>query len=282
MNIVSDTSANAYEKIERAAHVLRASKQNKEVFQIVYSGSRFKTLEDIKNKIGKFNTNTYKAAKRLYGEDIIDKKTIKGVIYYGKITFYATNRDKILKLSKNAKKLAAYPTKRKLRILNTKFSTVLNFPSKPKVKQIYVNEIDSFNLISKNNPSKNYKLFCRILNQGDKKDWGGERNDIFTNNIYFGGKRKSAVFALKGKATQGDLTPGKMGKNGDQIQRLFEGTSDLHFIGYHSEINERTIDLMQSLALAKSIREDRKIYFCLIDGRDLSRLVDAYPKEFGF
>src|SRR3989344_4739801 len=169
MNIVSDTSANAYEKIERAAHVLRASKQNEEVFRVIYSGSRFKTLEDIKNKVRNFNTNTYKAAKRLHGEDIIDKKVEKRIIYYGKITFYTTNRDKILKLSKNSKRLNQYPTKRKIKILNYKFSNTLNFPSKPQVKQIYIDDIDSFNLVKKGNPSRDYKLKRvaeRIINKG--------------------------------------------------------------------------------------------------------------------
>jgi hypothetical protein len=125
------------------------------------------------------------------------------------------------------------------------------------------------------------KGVCRILNQSDKKDWGGERHDIYTNKISFNGARKSAAFALKGRATKGKLTPGKMGKNGDQIPRLFESTADLYVVGYIREVDDRIVDLMQTHAIRNSIATNRKVSFCVIDGDDFGRLVTAYPKEFG-
>ena len=50
MNVVSDTSANADEKIERAARVLRASKQCKEAYIAIYKGKKAWKLQ-IHNRI---------------------------------------------------------------------------------------------------------------------------------------------------------------------------------------------------------------------------------------
>jgi predicted transcriptional regulator len=289
MNIVSDTSANAEEKIERAAKVLRASPQNKEVFKIIYSGGKSKTLEDIKKKIKKFNTNTYKAAARLHSEDIIDKKTIKSVISYGKIHFYSSHRDRVLKLSENAKRLKEYPTKRKhsTQIITKTYS----FRTRPQAELLLIDNIDSFKAVRQIQSAdtkglttmperKANRAICTIINQSEKKDWGGERNDIHSNNLLFKGKRKPAAFALKGRATKGILTLNKMGKKADQIQRLFEGTAEIHFVVYHSDIDERVLDQMQAQAINKSVATGKKIYYCPIDGKDLARLRTAYPTAF--
>lgn len=289
MNIVSDPSANADEKIERAAKVLRASAQNKDVFKIVYSGGKFKTLEDIKNKAVNFNTNTYKAAARLYSEDIIDKKPGKGPISYGKKTFYSTHRNRILKLSENAKRLKEYPTKRKngTQIITKTYS----FRTRPQAELLLIDNIDSFKAVHKvesvdtkglaTMPERTVnRAICRIINQSEKKDWGGERNDIYSNNVLLKGKRKPAAFALKGRATKGILTPNKMGKKADQIQRLFEGTAEIHFVVHHSDIDERVLDQMQAQAINKSVVTGKKIYYCPIDGKDLARLRTAYPRTF--
>ena len=116
------------------------------------------------------------------------------------------------------------------------------FRTKPRVRQIYIDDIDSFGRVrrfSKANSAivrgmperKINRALCRILNQSEKKDWGGERNDIYTNKMIVAGSRKSAAFALKGKAIKTKLVPGKMGKNGDQIPRLFEATADIYVVG---------------------------------------------------
>src|SRR5438094_497918 len=101
MTIVSNPSADAQEKIERAAHVLKASKQNLEVFTAIYRNSaRFKSIEQINGSVSNPNKNTYKAAKRLYSDDIVERKIEGHVVFYGKKDFYATHRDKILRLVK--------------------------------------------------------------------------------------------------------------------------------------------------------------------------------------
>ncbi|MFH0829521.1 MAG: hypothetical protein V1907_05125 [Candidatus Kerfeldbacteria bacterium] len=291
MNIVSDTSANADEKIERAARVLRASKQNKEVFVAIYRGKKaWKTVEDIRSAVSNFNTNTYKAAAKLHSEDIVEKKVTKAVIYYGKKDFYIHNRQRILSLSANSTRLKAYPTKRK----NSDHTSTIksySFRSRPQAELVTIDDIDSFRAVRsiasadatslKSKPERKInRAICAIANQSEKKDWGGERNDIYSNNIVFKGKRRPSAFALKGKATIGTLTPNKMGKKADQVQRLFEGTAEIHFVVHHSDIDERVLDQMQVQAIGKSVATGKKIYYCPIDGKDLARLRAAYPTAF--
>lgn len=289
MNVFSDPSAHADEKIERAARVLRASKQNKEVFVAIYTGKRrFKTVEDIRGSVSHFNTNTYKAAARLYGEDIVDRKRENGVFYYGKKDFYIHHRERILSLAENTTRLKAYPTKRKQSHTVIKSYT---FRSKPQAEQLSIDEINSFKAVrsiksadltslTQTRERKINKAICTIVNQSEKKDWGGERNDIFTNNIKLKGRRRPASFALKGKATQGILTLNKMGSKADQVQRLFEGTAEVHFVVHHSDIDERVLDQMEAQAINKSVAKGKKIYYCAIDGKDLARLRAAYPNAF--
>src|SRR6266704_2600257 len=106
MTTITNPGGDGDESIERAARVLRSSKQNTEVFRAIYTGSkRFKTIDAIRPSITKFNTNTYKAAARLYGENIVERKTVEGVVFYGKKDFYVHNRDRILNLARNAGRL---------------------------------------------------------------------------------------------------------------------------------------------------------------------------------
>ena len=116
--------------------------------------------------------------------------------------------------------------------------------------------------------------------KSDPKDWGGESNDIFTTRIAMGGKRMRAAFALKGPATTGPLVPGKMGHNGDQIQRLFTSPAQVFFVQYEGEIKESVTDLMSRLAFAKAATE-KAVYYGVIDRHDTYRLRAAYPKQFG-
>jgi hypothetical protein len=173
-------------------------------------------------------------------------------------------------------------------------STVIKtyaFRSAPEAEMLTVDDIDSFKDVKKIKSADASSLkampertvnraICTIVNQSEKKDWGGERNDIYTNNLMVKGKRRAAAFALKGRATKGPLTLNKMGKRADQVQRLFEGTAEVHFIVHHSGIDERVLDQMQAQAINKSVATAKKIYYCPIDGRDLARLRAAYPTAF--
>jgi hypothetical protein len=70
-----------------------------------------------------------------------------------------------------------------------------------------------------------------------------------------------------------------MGKNGDQLGRLFNSEAQVFFVVYHSKIDESVVQQMSAYAIARALSGVR-IYYGLIDGDDLGRLVVAYPAEF--
>ena len=59
--------------------------------------------------------------------------------------------------------------------------------------------------------------------------------------------------ALKGPAKKGALVPGMMGKNGDQIQRLFNSSADVFFVQYEGEIAESVVEQMEKLAKVRAL-----------------------------
>jgi len=72
-----------------------------------------------------------------------------------------------------------------------------------------------------------------------------------------------------------------MGKNGDQIQRLFRAPAEIFLVQHWSQIDESILDLMKNLAISKSLNEQGKtIYYGIIDGQDTQRIMAAYPQHF--
>lgn len=108
-----------------------------------------------------------------------------------------------------------------------------------------------------------------------KKDWGGEQNDIFTSRLVLDGQRRYAAFFLKGPATKGKLTIAKCGKNGDQLQRLFQSPAEIFIIQYNGEVDERVIEEAKQKVENLRLR-GREAVFTVIDGYDTARLMFAY------
>jgi hypothetical protein len=121
------------------------------------------------------------------------------------------------------------------------------------------------------------KLICRILGEQPTKDWGGEQNDIFTTRVIWNGQRRTAAFLLKGPAVRGRLTIAKCGKNGDQIQRLFQSPADIFFIQYNGEIDERVIEEARQKTTALRAQGQHHAAFSIVDGLDTARLIAAFP-----
>ncbi len=86
------------------------------------------------------------------------------------------------------------------------------------------------------------------------------------------------AIALKGRGASGKLTPEKMGKNGDQIQRLFQSPADVFLVQYGEQIDLLVLRQMQQLAIARA--PAGKVFYGVIDGTASLRLVKAYPREF--
>ncbi len=122
---------------------------------------------------------------------------------------------------------------------------------------------------------------AKVLGEsGHFHDWAGERNDLYSNRVRISGRRYPAAFAFKGHGTKGILTPARMGKNGDQIQRLFKTTASVFIVQYWGQVAESVTEQMEEFAKAKSAVEGTVVFFGVIDGDDSNRLLMAYPKAF--
>ncbi len=116
---------------------------------------------------------------------------------------------------------------------------------------------------------------CSAIGDSPRKDWGGEQNDIFTSRVTLNGQRVAAAFLLKGPAVRGRLTIAKCGKNGDQIQRLFQSAADLFVIQFNGAIDERVVAEARDKVLLLRARGSSAA--CLImDGIDTARFLAAY------
>jgi hypothetical protein len=120
-----------------------------------------------------------------------------------------------------------------------------------------------------------------ILGEGGRfNDWGGERSDLSTDKVRVAGIRMRTAFAFKGFGTSGILTPKKMGKNADQIQRLFKCPASVFFVQYWGQIDDSVVDQMAEFAKAKSVSDGELVRYGIIDGDDSNRLIRAYPRAF--
>jgi hypothetical protein len=106
------------------------------------------------------------------------------------------------------------------------------------------------------------------------KDWGGERSDLYTSRLTIEGRPASAAFLLKGPAVKGPLYPARLGKRGDQLSRAFDEPADLIVIQYHDRIDNSVIRLAEALAACPGNPRQ----YCIVDGADTWRILEAYDK----
>jgi hypothetical protein len=102
-------------------------------------------------------------------------------------------------------------------------------------------------------------------------DWGGEQHDLFTSRLHLSGAPTTAAFVLKGgRGGWGPMTIAKLGKNGDQIDRLAEGPSEIVVVQHCHEIPARVRNMLRVYATAYRKR------WCAIDGPTTWAILDAY------
>ena len=289
---VSDVRSNPQDQIAHAARVIGRSPQRREVFIAIYKGKqRVKTVAEIVVISSLTRKRVLEEAQKLYNNDIIKKAKIGKELAYEKYPFFTQNKDKVLKLAGNPSALAKFPTKINPKVGNV--SVTLSLPRKSiDAKQITVDDMESFAKVrgreSDNQcPPVDEKLLKlglqKILGEeGTFQDWGGERDDLFSTRMLIDGQRRAVAFGLKGKGTKGVLYPKKMGKRGDQIQRLFGAPAECFLVQYWGQIDESIVEQVKNLAMLKSVQECKRIYYGVIDGRDTMRLVSAYSELFSF
>jgi len=288
---VSDKASNKEENIRHAAEVLGKSKDRKRVFEAIYFGKKnVKTVEEIVEATGLPRKRVLEEAVRLANQQIALKVRVNGKLAYQKDGFIASNKSKILRVAGRPSEIAKIPTKRNLAVTVSR-EVIARLPKAAvNVDKITIDDIDNFSearKIGRTNPPKPMReetiknLFKRILGEeGAFKDWGGEKNDLYTTRVRIDGKRYYAAFAFKGKGTKGKLTPAKMGSNADQIQRLFTTEAEVFIVQYWGQIDQSVIEQMRPFAMAKSASEGSKtIYYGIIDGQDTQRLLAAYAND---
>ena len=121
------------------------------------------------------------------------------------------------------------------------------------------------------------RMLLAIVGEPDVPgDWGGERSDAFSTNVYLDGKRITASFVLKGPSKRGELTPAHYGKNGDQLQRSFTQPASLHVIQTNAGLAPSMREYLNGLVLDARSKGDVRAVATLWDGTDTARILAAY------
>ena len=276
---VSDLLSNHNDQLATAARLLGKSQVRIKIFEAVYKGKKeIKSIDEIKASTGFSQIHILKEGGKLAG--LLFEKVPKG---YKKIKLFSPRYTEIIKLAKNRTKLETLPTK--ISTPGAKQNISIQFPKIAQNAQyLSISDATSFEKV-KNSSHVDVKkmkeceikeLFKKILNeQGNFKDWGGEKSDLFSTRMKIKSQRLRCAIAFKGRGTKGKLVPKKMGKNGDQIGRLFDEPANVYFIVYNGQIDSSIISQMQAFAIAKAI-SGHKIYYGFVDESDLGLLVSAY------
>ena len=291
----TEFSATSEETIQKIATELSTSDRKFRIFEAVYSGgNKPKTAAELAARLAEIDEQTVlKLATPMAHQQYFEKLKPEGRIAYKKYPHINAVKDKILRLAKNPKALKKHVSSR------TPRSTVLvKVDSRPRteirVREIFIDDVAEFEKVKdlkatdlpqldlNRLPEKIFKYgVASILgNKGKFQDWGGEKNDLYSSNVTIGGKRISTAFAFKGPATSPPLTIAKLGKNGDQIPRLFSTTAEAFFVQFEGDVEEAVKDAMMTYGIRKSKETSKEILYGIIAREDSHRLRVRYEKHF--
>ncbi len=293
---VNDSISNFNETLEHHAEVLKRSERRRAVFRAIYRGkTKTKSVSEIVEATALDHKAVLTAGLALANSHLVEQTKVqrggRTETAYAKTVFCTQHRDRILRFAENPAKLAQLPTKRRPSsgsVIVEKFEVPADAFN---ARLITIDDIDSFAAVrtvvssSKSRDDVSETTFKNgvkaiIGEDAEFKDWGGETSDLMTTRLTVDGKRKAAAFAFKGPGLKGKLVPAKMGKNGDQCQRLFQEPADVFVIQHWREIDSSVLALVEMHAKMKSYTTGREVLFCLIDGQDTDRLIKAYLQHF--
>lgn len=119
------------------------------------------------------------------------------------------------------------------------------------------------------------ELICRLLGEHSvPSDWGGEESDVLSANLVVGGRRHTGAFLLKGPARFHPMKPTDLGKNGDQLYRLFNIPAQIYVVQHCHTIGAAVRKQAEAFALARSFVAPCQIAF--MDGLTTARLLRAH------
>ncbi len=289
---VRDHLSNTPEHIEELARALGKG-QRLAVFKAIYHHKKkVKTVSELMKATGLPRMQVLQRAGELVSKGFVEQEKVEGETAYRTIRFFQVHKSKVLRYNGNPKALEKLATKRRVR-LTGRLPRTIPLPTKgAKVTRITIDDIDTFSAVRsvphgdsmpKTVSEDEFKRGVQAVvgQAGQFKDWPGENADLYTSRLVIGGKRVTAAFAFKGPGQPGKLTPGRMGKNGDQAQRMFQLDADVFIAQHWREIDPSVVDTMRTFAVNKSIATGKLIRYGVIDGQDSERVRQAYPKKFG-
>jgi hypothetical protein len=119
------------------------------------------------------------------------------------------------------------------------------------------------------------ELICRLLGEHSvPSDWGGEESDVLSANLLVDGRRHTGAFLLKGPARFHPMKPTDLGKNGDQLYRLFNIPARIYVVQHCHAIGAAVRKQAEAFALARSFVAPCQIVF--MDGLTTARLLRAH------
>lgn len=118
------------------------------------------------------------------------------------------------------------------------------------------------------------EIIAGLLGEHDiPADWGGEESDLFSAELLVDGQRRTGAFLLKGPAKFHQMMPRDLGKNGDQLYRLFNIPADLYIVQHCHTISAAVRKTIEAFALHRSLTAACR--YVIIDGYETARLLRA-------
>lgn len=292
---VNDSQSNRPELITGAMHAIGRSVAKRKVFEAIYTHKkRTRSVLEIAEMAGLSTMRVSQVGGELVADHIVNQTKKDGRVAYTQKPFYQRNKRKILSLLDKPSRVSKIPTKRNVSVSVKVPASKVAKLSQPQalIHYITIDDIDSFAKVKKvRSTTKRLpsSMSERQFNDGIKsiigepgtfKDWGGETSDLFSTRIQFNGKRKRVAFGFKGPGLTVPLVPSRLGKNGDQMERLFSEPADIFFVQHWREIMPSVLRMMKVFAVDKAASTAKPVYFGLIDGTDSNRLRLAYSSKF--
>ena len=291
---ITEFSATSEETIQKIATELSKSDRKYRIFEAVYSGgNKPKDAAALAAMTNLDATTVLKLATPMAHQQYFETLKHEGRVSYRKYRHINAVKHTILRLAKNPVQLKKHVSTR------TPRQTVLvqvdsRKRTEIRVREVFIDDVEEFgdvrdlkaaglpDLTPTRLPAKIFKYgVASILgNKGKFQDWGGEKNDLYTPHVTIGGRRISTAFAFKGPATSPPLTIAKLGKNGDQVPRLFSTTAECFFVQFEGKIEEAVKSEMLTHAIEKSHQTGKEILYGLIALEDSHRLRLRYASHF--
>jgi len=287
---VVDARSNVEENVVHAAEFLGKSQWRTTVFKEIYRGKpKPKTAADIAGRLKLPEKRVLMAGNELRKAGLVEQVKVGPRVAYQKEGFLDQYKARILRLAANRQARERVPTKRRPAATTTvrlQISTRI-----AKTKQVTVDDIHSFAKVRKIRtvPAKRLALPEKAFKEGIQRiiqefgtfnDSPGERFDLLSTRVVLNSSRIATAFAFKGPGKKGVLRPASLGRNGDQIQRLFHSEAELFLLQYWGQVDESVVEQMRVFATARSVHTGERVRYGVIDGRDSDRLVLAYPEAF--